>query len=91
LIELNLIAGANFALSWVWKRHPQLNFNTISQGIPPQRLRMVSAYGYHDWACEKDYSLIAWSWHSIISRAALFRSTFGWTCGSMMRVALLCN
>jgi hypothetical protein len=30
LIELNLIAGANFALTWVWKWHPQLNFNTIS-------------------------------------------------------------
>jgi hypothetical protein len=39
LIELNLIAGANFALAWVRKWHPQLNFNTMSQGLPPQRSR----------------------------------------------------
>jgi hypothetical protein len=30
LIELNLIGGTNFALDWVQKWHPQLNFNTIS-------------------------------------------------------------
>jgi hypothetical protein len=30
LIELNLIAGANFALAWVRKWHPQLNFNNMS-------------------------------------------------------------
>jgi hypothetical protein len=35
LIELNLIAGANFALGWVWKWHSRLNFNTISRGLPP--------------------------------------------------------
>jgi hypothetical protein len=39
LIELNLIAGANFALALVRKWHPQLNFNTMSQGLPPQRSR----------------------------------------------------
>jgi hypothetical protein len=37
LIELNLIVGTNFALAWVRKWHPQLNFNTMSQGLPPQR------------------------------------------------------
>jgi hypothetical protein len=41
LIELNLIAGANFALGWVRKWHPQLNFDTMSQGLPPQRSRMI--------------------------------------------------
>jgi hypothetical protein len=30
LIELNLIAGANFALAWVQNWHPQLNFNNMS-------------------------------------------------------------
>jgi hypothetical protein len=35
LIELNLFAGANFALAWVRKWHPQLDFNNISQGLPP--------------------------------------------------------
>jgi hypothetical protein len=30
LIELNLVAGANFALGWVQKWHSKLNFNTIS-------------------------------------------------------------
>jgi hypothetical protein len=32
LIELNLVAGANFALGWVRKWHSKLNFNTISWG-----------------------------------------------------------
>jgi hypothetical protein len=35
LIELNLIAGANFALGWVRKWHPRLNFSTMSLGLPP--------------------------------------------------------
>jgi hypothetical protein len=40
LIELNLVAGANFALGWVRKWHSKLNFNTISRGMtPPQRSR----------------------------------------------------
>jgi hypothetical protein len=30
LIELNLIAGSKFALTWVRKWHPQLNFNDMS-------------------------------------------------------------
>jgi hypothetical protein len=43
LIEINLIAGANFALGWVWKWHPRLNFSTISLGLPPpQRSRSVA-------------------------------------------------
>jgi hypothetical protein len=42
LIELNLVAGANFALGWVQKWHSKLNFNTISRGLPPpQRSRAV--------------------------------------------------
>jgi hypothetical protein len=35
LIELNLIAGANFALSWVRKWHPKLNFSNMSLGLSP--------------------------------------------------------
>jgi hypothetical protein len=42
LIELNLIASANFALGWVRKWHPKLNFSTMSLGLPPpQRSRFV--------------------------------------------------
>jgi hypothetical protein len=42
LIELNLTAGANFALGWVRKWHPRLNFSTMSLGLPPpQRSRSV--------------------------------------------------
>jgi hypothetical protein len=43
MIELNLVAGAIFALSWVWKWHPKLNFSTMSLGLPPpQRTRSVA-------------------------------------------------
>jgi hypothetical protein len=42
LIELNLVAGANFALGWVRKWHPRLNFVTMSLGFPSsQRFRAV--------------------------------------------------
>jgi hypothetical protein len=34
LIELNLVAGANFALGWVRKWHPRLNFVSMSLGFP---------------------------------------------------------
>jgi hypothetical protein len=33
LIELNLIAGANFSLAWVCKWHLQLDFNNTYQGL----------------------------------------------------------
>jgi hypothetical protein len=43
LIELNLIAGANFALGWIRKWHPRLNFSTMSLGLPSsQRFRTVA-------------------------------------------------
>jgi hypothetical protein len=35
LIELNLVAGANFALGWIRKRHPRLNYSSISLSYPP--------------------------------------------------------
>jgi hypothetical protein len=35
LIELNLVAGANFSLGWVQKWHLKLNFSTMSLGLPP--------------------------------------------------------
>jgi hypothetical protein len=53
LIELNLIAGANFALAWVRKWHSKLNFNTISQGLPPpQRSRAVPTQVHMDATLE---------------------------------------
>jgi hypothetical protein len=43
LVELNLIAGANFALGWIRKWHPRLNFSTMSLGLPySQRFRTVA-------------------------------------------------
>jgi hypothetical protein len=35
LIELNLVAGANFALGWTHKWHPRLNYSSVSLSIPP--------------------------------------------------------
>jgi hypothetical protein len=34
LIKLNLIAGANFALGWMRKWHPRLNYDSMSEGLP---------------------------------------------------------
>jgi hypothetical protein len=34
LIKLNLIAGANFALGWMEKWHPRLNYDSMSEGLP---------------------------------------------------------
>jgi hypothetical protein len=34
LIKLNLIAGANFALGWMRKWHPRLNYDSMSQDLP---------------------------------------------------------
>jgi hypothetical protein len=34
LIELNLVAGANFALGWVRKWHPRLNYSSMSLSYP---------------------------------------------------------
>jgi hypothetical protein len=34
LIELNLVAGTNFALGWIRKWHPRLNFVTMSLNLP---------------------------------------------------------
>jgi hypothetical protein len=35
LIGLNLVAGANFALGWVRKWHPRLNYSSMSLSYPP--------------------------------------------------------
>jgi hypothetical protein len=35
LIELNLVAGANFALGWTCEWHPRLNFISMSLSLPP--------------------------------------------------------
>jgi hypothetical protein len=37
LIKLNLIAGANFALGWMRKWHPRLNYDSMSELFPPGR------------------------------------------------------
>jgi hypothetical protein len=37
LIKLNLIAGANFALGWMRKWHPRLDYDRMSQSLPPGR------------------------------------------------------
>jgi hypothetical protein len=35
LIELNLVAGANFALGWIRKWHPRFNYSSMSLSFPP--------------------------------------------------------
>jgi hypothetical protein len=35
LIELNLVAGANFALRWIRKWKPRLNYSSMSLSYPP--------------------------------------------------------
>jgi hypothetical protein len=35
LIKLNLIASVNFALAWMRKWHPRLNYDLMSQELPP--------------------------------------------------------
>jgi hypothetical protein len=35
LIELNLVAGANFALGWICKWQPRLNYSSMSLSYPP--------------------------------------------------------
>jgi hypothetical protein len=35
LIELNLVAGANFALGWIRKWYPRLNYSSMSLSYPP--------------------------------------------------------
>jgi hypothetical protein len=35
LIELNLVAGANFSLRWICKWHPRLNYSSMSLSLAP--------------------------------------------------------
>jgi hypothetical protein len=60
LIELNLIAGANFALGWVQKWYSKLNFNTISRGLPPpHRSRSLVLRVHMDATLQPTRSMIA--------------------------------
>jgi hypothetical protein len=40
LIELNLVASANFALGWIRKWHPRLNFSSMSLSLPPGHAKL---------------------------------------------------
>jgi hypothetical protein len=40
LIELNLVAGANFALGWIRKWHPRLNYSSMSLSFPPGGVKL---------------------------------------------------
>jgi hypothetical protein len=40
LIELNLVAGANFALGWIHKWHPRLNYSSMSLSFPPGGVKL---------------------------------------------------
>jgi hypothetical protein len=60
LIELNLVAGANFALGWVRKWHPRLNFSTMSLGLPSsQRFRTVALQIHMDDTIQPAQRMIA--------------------------------
>jgi hypothetical protein len=47
LIKLNLVAGANFALDWIWKWHPRLNFVTMSSSLPSSQSSRNAALQAH--------------------------------------------
>jgi hypothetical protein len=40
LIELNLVVGANFALGWIHKWHPRLNYSSMSLSFPQGGVRL---------------------------------------------------
>jgi hypothetical protein len=40
LIELNLVAGANFALGCIRKWHPRLNYSSMSLSFPPGGVKL---------------------------------------------------
>jgi hypothetical protein len=40
LLELNLVAGANFALGWTRKWHPRLNYSSMSLSMLPGGARL---------------------------------------------------
>jgi hypothetical protein len=44
LIELNLVAGANFALGWIQKWHSRLNYSSMSLSLPPGHADMSPTY-----------------------------------------------
>jgi hypothetical protein len=60
LIELNLVASANFALGWVRKWHPRLNFVTMPSGLPSsQRFRTVALQIHMDATLQPARRMIA--------------------------------
>jgi hypothetical protein len=40
LIELNLVAGDNFALGWIHKWHPRVNYSSMLLSYPPGGVRL---------------------------------------------------
>jgi hypothetical protein len=60
LIELNLVAGANFALGWIQKWHPRLNFVTMSLSLPStQSSRSVALRVHMDATLQPTRRIIA--------------------------------
>jgi hypothetical protein len=60
LIELNMVAGAIFALGWVRKWHPKMNFSTVSLGLPPpQRTRSMALRVHMDATLQPARRMIA--------------------------------
>jgi hypothetical protein len=54
------VAGANFALGWVQKWHPRLNFVTMSLGLPSsQRFRTVALQIHMDATLQPAQRMIA--------------------------------
>jgi hypothetical protein len=56
LIELNLVAGANFALGWTRKWHPRLNYRSMSLSLPPGGSYIASPYGCYSSTSKEAHS-----------------------------------
>jgi hypothetical protein len=60
LIELYLVVGANFALGWVPKWHPRMNFSSMTLGLSSaQRFRTVALQIHMDATLQPARRMIA--------------------------------
>jgi hypothetical protein len=52
LVKLQLVADAQFSLTWMRKWKPQIDFDTISKGCPPHRSKGIQLKRHLDVTLE---------------------------------------